>query len=223
MMVIKNQQDEMVPAKIQSSWQVCIDYRKLNQATHKDHFPLTFIGQIHIAHVDQNKTTFTCPFERFAYTRMPFRLCNAPSTFQRCMIGIFSNLLEECMEVFMDNFIVYAESFEAYLDNLSKVLLRCIHNNLVLNFEKCHFMVTKGIILGHLVSTRGIEVDKAKIDVISSLSNPAFVWEVPSFLGHADFYKRFIKDFNKIIMPLSCYRRMPTLSLTSLVWMHFKS
>ncbi|RDX65068.1 Retrovirus-related Pol polyprotein from transposon opus, partial [Mucuna pruriens] len=109
----------------------------------------------------------------------------------------------DCMEVFMDDFTVYADSFEACLSNLSRVLKRCIDTNLVLNFEKCHFMVTEGIVLGHLVSNRGIEVDKAKIDVITSLPNPASVREVRSFLGHASFYRRFIKNFSKLALPLS--------------------
>ncbi|RDX99756.1 Retrovirus-related Pol polyprotein from transposon opus, partial [Mucuna pruriens] len=104
------------------------------------------------------------------------------------MISIFSNLLEDCMEVFMDDFMVYVESFEACLSNLSKVLRKCIESNLVLNFEKCHFMVIEGIVLGNLVLARGIEVDKAKIDVISSLSNPASKREVRSFLGHQDCF-----------------------------------
>ncbi|RDX96924.1 Retrovirus-related Pol polyprotein from transposon 17.6, partial [Mucuna pruriens] len=159
--------------------------------------------QIHIAPEDQHKTTFTCPFGTFAYTRMPFGLCNAPSTFQRCMTSIFLDLLWNCMEVFMDDFTVYADSLEACLSNLSKVLKRCIDTNLVLNFEKCHFMVTEGIVLGHLVSNRGIKVDKAKIDVITSLPNPASVWEVRSFLGHAGFHRRFIKNFSKLALPLS--------------------
>ncbi|RDY09449.1 Retrovirus-related Pol polyprotein from transposon 17.6, partial [Mucuna pruriens] len=93
------------------------------------------------------------------------------------------------MEVFMDDFTVYADSFEACLSNLAKVLKRCIDTNLVLNFEKCHFMVTEGIVLGHLVSNRGIEVDKAKIDIITSLPNPASVREVRSFLGHATLHR----------------------------------
>ncbi|RDY01579.1 Retrovirus-related Pol polyprotein from transposon 17.6, partial [Mucuna pruriens] len=159
--------------------------------------------QIHIAPKDQHKTTFTCPFGTFAYTHMPFGLCNAPSIFQCCMTSIFSDLLQNCMEVFMDDFMVYADSFEACLSNLSKVLKRCIDTNLVLNFEKCHFMVTKGIVLGHLVSNRGIEVDKSKIDVITSLPNPTSVWEVRSFLRHAGFYTRFIKNFSKLALPLS--------------------
>ncbi|RDX85421.1 Retrovirus-related Pol polyprotein, partial [Mucuna pruriens] len=211
MIVVKNQHDKM------NSWQVCIDYRKLNQATRKDHFPLPFIGQsnycfldgffgymqIHITLVDQHKTTFKCPFETFAYTRMSFGLYNTSSTFQRCMINIFLDLLKDCIEVFMDDFIVYAESFEACLENLSRVLRRCMEPNLILNFEKCHFMVTEGIVLGHLVSSRGIEVDKAKVDIITSLPNLASLREVRSFLGHAGFYRHFIKNFSKITLPLS--------------------
>ncbi|RDY11491.1 Retrovirus-related Pol polyprotein from transposon 17.6, partial [Mucuna pruriens] len=196
--VMKNRHDELVPTRIQNSWRVYIDYRKLNQATLKDHFPLPFIDQvlkklarkshycfldiffwymqIHITPADQHKTTFTCSFDTFAYTRMLFGSCNAPSTFQRCMISIFSDLLENCMEVFMDDFMVYGESFDACLENFSCVLTRCI-TNLVLNFEKCHFMVTEEIVLGHVVSSRGIEVDKAKVDIIASLFYPASVWE----------------------------------------------
>ncbi|RDX98328.1 Retrovirus-related Pol polyprotein from transposon 17.6, partial [Mucuna pruriens] len=215
MTVMKNQQDELVPMRIQNSW----------RATRKDHFPLPFIDQmleklvgkshycfldgcssymqIHIAPKDQHKTTFTCPFGTFAHTRMPFGLCNAPSTFHRCMISIFSDLLQDCMEVFMDDFTVYADSFETCLRNLSKVLRRCIDTNHVLNFEKCHFMVTEGIVLEHLVSNRGIEVDKSKVDIITSLTNPTSVREVRSFLGHVGFYRRFMNNFNKLALPLS--------------------
>ncbi|RDX89973.1 Retrovirus-related Pol polyprotein, partial [Mucuna pruriens] len=200
MTVMKNQHDELVPMRIQNSWQ---SWKKLAGKSHYC-FMDGFFGymQIHIALEDQHKTTFTCPFGTFAYTYMPFALCNALSTFQRCMTSIFSDLLQECMEVFMDDFTVYADSFDACLENLSKVLMRCIDTNLVLNFEKCHFTVTEGIVLGHLVSNRGIEVDKAKVDNITSLPNPTFVRKVRSFLGHVGFYKRFIKNFIKIALPL---------------------
>ncbi|RDX96097.1 Retrovirus-related Pol polyprotein, partial [Mucuna pruriens] len=103
------------------------------------------------------------------------------------------------MEVFMDDFMVYANSFDACLENLPKVLTRCIDTNLVLNFEKWHFMVTEGIVLGHLVSNKGIEVDKLKIDIIISLPNPTFEREVRSFFGHADKFRSYLLG-SKIIV-----------------------
>ncbi|RDY10332.1 Retrovirus-related Pol polyprotein from transposon 17.6, partial [Mucuna pruriens] len=181
----------------------CYEEPARGVGTYTDSEQLASYMQIHIAPEDQHKTTFTCLFGTFVYTRMPFGLCNAPSTFQCCMTSIFSDLLQDCMEVFMDDFTVYANSFEACLCNLSKVLKRCIDTNLVLNFEKCHFIVTEGIVLGHLISNRGIEVDKSKIDIITSLPNPTSVREVRSFLGHAGFYRRFIKNFSKLALPLS--------------------
>ncbi|RDY00599.1 hypothetical protein CR513_16199, partial [Mucuna pruriens] len=127
------------------------------------------------------------------------------------MISIFLDLLEDYMEVFINDFIGYVESFEAGLDNLSYVLRRCIDNNLILNFE--------GIVLGHLVLARGIEVDKAKVNIISSLSNTASVLKVRSFLGHAVF----IGNLSRILVKSpclypSCYRRMWTLYLTNPTW-----
>ncbi|XP_050877709.1 uncharacterized protein LOC127081499 [Lathyrus oleraceus] len=159
--------------------------------------------QIHIAPEDQEKTTFTCPFGTFAYRRMPFGLCNAPGTFQRCMISIFADFIENCMEVFMDDFTVYGSPFDACLNSLNLVLERCIEIDLVLNYEKCHFMVEHGIVLGHIISKKGISVDPVKVDVISTLPYPSFIREIRSFLGHAGFYRRFIKDFSKIALPLS--------------------
>ncbi|KAD7116941.1 hypothetical protein E3N88_04209 [Mikania micrantha] len=192
--------------------------------TRKDHFSLPFIDQmlerlagkthyccldgysgfhqIPVAPEDQEKTTFTCPFGTFAYRRMPFGLWNAPATFQRCMVSIFSEYVEEIIEVFMDDFTVYGNSFDECLKNLTKILQRCIETNLVLNYEKCYFMVDQGIILGHVVSSKGLEVDKSKIDIIKSLPYPNSVREVRSFLGHAGFYRRFIRDFSKITRPM---------------------
>ena len=95
-----------------------------------------------------------------------FGLCNTPASFQRCMMAIFSDLIENIMEVFMDDFLVYGKDFDQCLEILDKVLKRCQETHLVLNWEKCHFMVREGIVLGHRVSERGIEVDRAKIDVI---------------------------------------------------------
>ncbi|XP_025678430.1 uncharacterized mitochondrial protein AtMg00860-like [Arachis hypogaea] len=126
-----------------------------------------------------------------------------PLPFIDQMLDCLADLLEDCMEVFMDDFSVYGSSFDACLGNLARVLERCTNTNLVLNFEKCHFMVKQGIVLGHIVSKDGISVDLAKIDVISSLPYPSSVREIRFFLGHAGFYHRFIKDFSKVALPLS--------------------
>ena len=155
--------------------------------------------QIEIAAEDQEKTTFTCPFGTYAYRRMPFGLCNSPATFQRCMLSIFSDLVERIMEVYMDYITVYGEGFEECLINLETILHRCIEKNLVLNWEKCHFMVSQGIVLGQIILEEGIEVDKAKVDLISKLPPPK---TVRLFLGHAGFYRRFIQDFSKLAKPL---------------------
>ncbi|KAB2629204.1 hypothetical protein D8674_033999 [Pyrus ussuriensis x Pyrus communis] len=222
--VVENAENELVPTRIQTGWRVCIDYRKINATTRKDHFPLPFLdqmlerlagysfycfldgysgyNQIVIAPDDQEKTTFTCPFGTFAYRRMPFGLCNAPATFQRCMVSIFSDYVERIIEIFMDDFSVFGSSFDNCLDNLTLILKRCVETNLVLNWEKCHFMVKQGIVLGHIISEKGIEVDKSKIDLVRYLPSPTSVREVRSFLGHAGFYRRFIKDFSKIAQPL---------------------
>src|SRR5690606_2792974 len=121
--------------------------------------------QIPVHPDNQEKTTFTCPYGTFTYRRMPFGLCSAPATFQRCMMSIFTDMIED----FMDDFSVYGSSFKDCLDNLCKVLARCEEKNLVLNWEKYHFMVSDGIILGHKVSAAGIEVDRAKIEIMTGL------------------------------------------------------
>ncbi|GKD75736.1 reverse transcriptase domain-containing protein, partial [Tanacetum coccineum] len=138
--------------------------------------------QILITPEDQEKTTFTCPYGTFTYRRMPFGLCNAPATFQRCMTAIFHDMVEDFMEVFMDDFLVFGNSFDQFLNNLDKMLGRCEETNLVLNWEKCHFMVKEGIVLGHKISRKGIEVDKAKINVIAKFPYPSNV-KVGAVLG----------------------------------------
>jgi hypothetical protein len=117
------------------------------------------------------------------------------------MISIFSDMIEEIKEVSMDDFSVYGKTFDDCLENLDRVLQRCQEKHLILNWEKCHFMVREGIVLGHRVSERGIEVDRAKIEVIEQLPPPTNVRGIRSFLGHTYFYRRFIQDFSQTAMP----------------------
>ena len=119
------------------------------------------------------------------------------------MMAIFSDMVEKTIEIFMDDFSVMGSSFDNCLENLRAVLTRCEETNLVLNWENCHFMVQEGIVLGHRISARGIEVDQAKIEAIEKLPPPSSVKGIRSFLGHAGFYRRFIKDFSQIAKPLS--------------------
>ncbi|GKD17404.1 reverse transcriptase domain-containing protein [Tanacetum coccineum] len=119
------------------------------------------------------------------------------------MMAIFYDMIEETMEVFMDDFSVFKDSFSSCLSHLDKMLKRCEDTNLVLNWEKCHFMVKEGIVLGHKISKSGIEVDKAKVDVIAKLPHPTSVKGIQSFLGHAGFYRQFIQDFSKIARPMT--------------------
>nr|GEZ65268.1 DNA-directed DNA polymerase [Tanacetum cinerariifolium] len=190
--LVENEDNELILTRLVIGWRVCIDYCKLNEATRKDHFPLPFMDQmlkrlagnqyycfldgfsryfqILIDPKDQEKTTFTCPYEMFAYRRMPFGLCNAPGT---------------C------------------LSHLERMLKRCEDTNLCLNWEKSDFMVKEGIVLDHKISKQGIEVDKSKVDVITKLPHLITVKGIRSFLGHADFYRRFIKYFSKIARPMT--------------------
>ncbi|RVW88224.1 Retrovirus-related Pol polyprotein from transposon 17.6 [Vitis vinifera] len=145
--------------RLTSGWRVCIDYRKLNAVTRNDHFPLPFIDQV-LERVSGHP--FYCFLDGYS-GRMPFGLCNAPATFQRCMLSIFSDMVERIME------------------------------------EKCHFMVHQGIVLGHIISERGIEVDKAKVELIVKLPSPTTVKGVRQFLGHAGFYRRSFDQLKQFL------------------------
>nr|GEV83939.1 reverse transcriptase domain-containing protein [Tanacetum cinerariifolium] len=142
--VVENEENEIILTRLVMGWRICIDYY-------------------------QEKTTFTCPYRTFAYRHMPFGLCNAPGTFQRCMMAMFHDMIRE--------------------NYGKKMLKRGKDTNLCLNWEKSHFMVKEGIVLGHKISKDGIEVDKAKVGVITKLPHPTTVKGIRSFLGHARFYR----------------------------------
>nr|GEW63582.1 DNA-directed DNA polymerase [Tanacetum cinerariifolium] len=187
--IVENENNELIPTQLVTKWRVCIYYRKLNDETRKDHFSLPFMDQmlerlarnefycfldgfsgyiqIPINPPDQENTTFTCPYGTFAYCRMPFGFCNTPWTFQRCMMAIFHDMIEKTMEVFMDDFLVFGDSFSLCLSHLDTMRQWCEYTKLVLNWVKCHFMVKKGI------------VDRAKVDVITKLPYLTTVKETP--------------------------------------------
>ncbi|GJT59943.1 reverse transcriptase domain-containing protein [Tanacetum coccineum] len=165
--VVKNEENELIPTRLVTGWRVCIDYRKYSMCKYrKDHFPLPFMDQmlerlagneyycfldgfsgyfqIPIDPLDQEKTTLPALRGDLCLYLMPFGLCNAPGTFQRCMVAIFHDMIEKTMEVFMDDFSVFGDSFSSCLSYLDKMLQRCEDTNLVLNWEKCHFMVKEG-------------------------------------------------------------------------------
>ncbi|GJY47524.1 reverse transcriptase domain-containing protein [Tanacetum coccineum] len=207
--VVANEENELIPTRLVTGWRVCVDYRKLNEATLKDHFPLPFMDQmlerlagnefyyfldgflgyfqIPIDPQDQEKTTFTCPYGTFAYRRMPFGLCNAPGTFQRCMMAIFHDMIKKTM----DDFSVFGDSFATCLSNLDNMLK------------------------GHKISKFRIDVDRAKVDVIAKLPHSTTVKGVRSFLGHAGFYRRFIQEFSKIARPMTYLLEKETLFVFS--------
>nr|GEV68555.1 DNA-directed DNA polymerase [Tanacetum cinerariifolium] len=182
--VVENKENKLIPTRLVTGWRVCIDYRKLNEATRKDHFPLPFMNQM---------------LERLAGNEY---YC-FPDGFSRCMLAIFHDMVGKKMEVFMDEFSVFRNSFENCLSRLDKMLQRCEDTNLCLNWEKSYFMVKEGIVLSYKISKNEIEVDKAKVDVIAKLPHPITVKSIRSFLGHASFYQRFIQDFSKFSRPMT--------------------
>ena len=223
--IVTNENDEQVLTRVQSGWRMYVDFRKLNAATRKYHFPLPFMDQmlerlvghsyyyfvdgyscyfqISIAPEDQEKTTFTCTFGTFAYRHLDFGLTTGPSTFQRCMANIFSDMIWDFLEVFIDDFSIFGSSFHQCVHHLDLILKRCRRTDLVLNWKKCHFLVKEGIVLGHKISEKGIEVVKAKVDLIANLPPPKSVKEIRSFLGHVGFHRCFIKEFSKKARPLT--------------------
>nr|GFA97844.1 DNA-directed DNA polymerase [Tanacetum cinerariifolium] len=182
--MVENEENELIPTCLVTGWRVCIDYRKLKEATRKDHFPFPFMDQmlkrlarndyycfldgffgyfqIPIDPRDQEKTTFTCPYGTFAYRRMSFSLCNAPSTFQRCMLAIFHDMVEKTMEVFMDDFSVFGNSFKNCLSRLDKMLQRCEDTNLSLTRRKVTLWSKRALSLAIRFQKMGLRSTKLK-------------------------------------------------------------
>nr|GEX77908.1 reverse transcriptase domain-containing protein [Tanacetum cinerariifolium] len=187
--VVENEENELIPTRLVTGWWMLERLAGNEFYGFLDGFSGYF--QIPINPRDLEKTTFTCPYGTFAYRRKPFGLCNAPGTFQRCMLAIFHDMVEKTMEVFMDDFSVFRNSFEC-LSRLDKMLQRCEDTNLCLNWEKSHFMVKEGIVLGYKISKNGIEVDRAKVVVIAKLPHPTTVKALKYLFAKKDAKARLL-------------------------------
>nr|GEY18281.1 DNA-directed DNA polymerase [Tanacetum cinerariifolium] len=188
--VVENKVNQLILTRLVTGWRASIDYY-------------------------QEKTTFTCPYGTFAYRRMPFGLCNASGTFKRCMMAIFRDMIEKTIEVFMDDFSIFKNSIQTCLSHLEKMLNRCEDTNLCLNWEKSHFMVKEGIVLSHKISKNGIEVDKAKVDVIAKFPHPTTVKGVENLA--ADHLSRLGNPHQNVLEPKKINESFPleTLNLVS--------
>lgn len=203
---------------------ICQDYRKLNNVTKKDHFPLPFTdtlldivaghemyslmdgfsgyNQIGISKAHQLLTAFITDEGVYAHNKMPFGLCNAPATYQRLVITVFMEYLHKFMESFLDDFCVFSSKAK-HADCLEKCFQKCHEYGISLNAAKSQFLVPYGKLLGHIVSVQGMATDPYKVAAIANLPIPNTVSEVKGFLGHAGYYRRYIYKYATIALPLT--------------------
>lgn len=203
---------------------LCVDYRLLNAKTRKDAYPLPRIeesldaltgaqwfstldlasgyNQVPVAEKDKAKTAFCTPFGLFEFNRMPFGLCNAPSTFQRLMERIFGDQSFQSLLLYLDDIVIFSSSFDQHLQRLDMVLTRLKEHNLKLKLQKCHFFQPEVKYLGHVISASGVATDPSKISAVAEWARPTTCTELQSFLGFASYYRRFVAGFAKYAAPL---------------------
>lgn len=219
----------VVPKKLDASgqckWRVVIDYRKLNDVTIGDSYPLPNVSEIldqlghskyfttldltsgfHQIKIDPNdatKTAFSTPLGHFQFNRMPFGLKNAPATFQRMMDNVLSGLQGTRCFVYLDDIVVYSDTLDNHATKLREVLKRLSDFNLKLQVDKCEFLKKDVMYLGHLITENGVKPDPEKIKVVKEFPIPLTAKEIKSFLGFAGYYRRFIPNFSHITQPLT--------------------
>lgn len=203
---------------------LCVDYRLLNSKTRKDAFPLPRIeesldalsgarwfstidlasgyNQVPVAEQDRSKTAFCTPFGLFEFNRMPFGLCNAPSTFQRLMQRMFGDQQGQSLLLYLDDIIIYSSSVEQHLQRLEMVLDRLQREGLKAKPEKCAFFQQQVLYLGHVISSQGVSTDPKKVEAVANWQRPRHISELRSFLGFASYYRRFVDGFAKLAKPL---------------------
>lgn len=210
--------------KKDGSLRMCVDYRLLNSKTRKDAFPLPRIeesldalsgacwfstldlasgyNQVLVTEQDKPKTAFCTPFGLFEWNRMPFGLCNAPSTFQRLMQRMFGDQQCQSLLLYLDDIVVFSSSIGQHLQRLEVVLSRLQKEGLKVKLAKCAFFQKEVRYLGHVISGEGVSTDPAKIEAVAKWQRPRQVSELRSFLGFASYYRRFVEGFAKLAGPL---------------------
>lgn len=206
---------------------VVIDYRKLNEKTVDDKYPIPQIEEIldnlgksvyfttldlksgfHQIEMDpkhRNKTAFSTALGHFEFTRMPFGLKNAPATFQRAMNNILGDYIGKICYVYLDDIIIIGFNLENHMENLSKILQRLSDFNLKIQLDKCEFLKRETEFLGHVITPDGIKPNPDKIKKILEWSLPKSPKEIKQFLGLTGYYRKFIKDYSKITKPMTRY------------------
>ena len=210
--------------KKNGSYRFCVDYRKVNSITRKDAYPLPRVDdildalagselftmldlisgywQVEVAPKDRPKTAFCTIEGRYEFNVMPFGLCNAPATFQRLMDMVLAGLQWTSCLVYLDDIVIFGKSFDEHLQNLSIVLQRIREANLKLQPTKCSLCREEVSFLGHIVSAKGVATDPRNTDKVKEWPTPTSSLEVQQFLGLANYYRRFVKDFAVIAKPL---------------------
>ena len=220
--------------KKDGSLRLCVDYRGLNKVTKKCRYPLPRIDElldrlsrakifskidlrsgynlVRIAEGDEWKTALRSRYGSYEFLVMHFGLTNAPSTFQHFMNDTFYDLLDRFLAAYLDDLIIYTDSedLEEHISQVREVLLRCRNASLYANGKKCEFHVRTIEYVGYIVSPKGLSMDPTKVQAISDWPTPTTVREVQSFLGFANFYRRFVRDFAKLSKPLSSLTRKDT-------------
>lgn len=216
----------------QPKWRIVIDYRKLNEVTVSDKFPIPNIEgildklgksqyfstldlakgfhQILVKPEDRKKTAFSTPLGHFEYVRMPFGLKNAPSTFQRLMNSILREFINKICVVYMDDILVFSTSLEEHISNLKIIFGTLKKSGLKLQIDKCNFLNKETEYLGHILTPQGVKPNPEKITVIQNLKLPTTQKQIKSFLGITGFYRKFIKDYAKIALPILKYSKKNT-------------